>query len=525
MPAGPTQSRAWLLVKNGLANLLRAFSSSAVAVLLPLLLVLILSPQSYAAWALIFSIGAFVVYLDLGVPTTVQAMVGRAISSGENSGASQVTASGLKIVTAVSVFCLIAAAVTALFFAELFPAVPAAVRLEAQISLVIVFFGQTANLVGNTASAYFAGQQRSFVPAAILAPARVASMLAALSAALITSDLVWTSVSFAIPLLAGSAILVARYVVDARGAARASLSGSHQPAEGASRAEHGVRALLRYSGPLMVWGLCVLLITGTGTILVARFDYASIVPFSIATVIVSALAGLSTAATAPLLPELARTHALDGINAVSRQVRTLSVLTSSLLFATTAFLLAAAPWYLPILDRRLTDGIGHSWWILAVLLVGNTVHLSGAPMSLAFIATKTHTRVVFPPVIQAVVSFGTSILLGSFLGALGVALGVFLGAILGVLMMFTWSIRLTSVFDLRAVEMLSSVTFMPLLKVAPVVLIAGAVATWGQQMTWWAIAATALSLALAYFALWKGLSPAWRHNVTSLVARRLKRAR
>ncbi|MGV8883239.1 MAG: lipopolysaccharide biosynthesis protein [Rhodoglobus sp.] len=480
---------------------------------------LILAPQYYAAWALVFSIGTFVVYLDLGIPTTVQAMVGRAESSGDMKRASLVTRSGLKIVSLVSLGCLVLGATAAVFFSTLFPAVPTTVILEAQVALVLVLLGQTATLVGNTASAYFAGQQRSIVPAIILAPTRVVSMLAALILAAVTSDLIWTSVGFAAPLIAGSCVLIVRFVRDARPTDQTPPRdlGNTSPLS-----EYGALALLRYSGPLMVWGFCVLLITGTGTILVARFDYASIVPFSIATVVVSALAGLSSAATAPLLPELARVHELQGIDHVTRQVRTLSALSSSILFTTTALLLAAAPWYLPLLDRRLVeDSLGASWWILAVLLVGNTVQLSGTPMSLAFIATKTHTRVLFPPVIQAVVSFALSVALGSSFGAVGVATGVLVGAILGILMMFTWSVKLTRVFEMKALDMVATTVLIPLSKIVPVLLVAGAVATLGLQHSWWAAPSVAIAVAITVGAMWQGIPAAWRRRVLQIGSSRL----
>lgn len=455
--------RALLLARNALANILRAFSSSAVTVLLPLCLIVILGHSEYSVWALIFSLGAFVTYFDLGVPTTVQAMVGRAVSSGDLQTAARVTRSGLKISGVVSSVCLVTALSCGFALGKIFPSVPTEFEVSATLALVAIVVGQTSTLLGNTVSAFFAGQQRSFVPALILAPARILSLLAALAAALASGELVPTAVAYAAPLIIGTVVLFVRFVAESPRGARKMVHTL-----GNDKQQYGVIALLRYSGPLVIWGLCMLLTTGTGVILVARFDYAAVVPYSIAALMVAAVAGLESAITAPLLPELARVHDREGANRVSYLTKAFSQLNGVFLVAVVAGLLVLSPWMLPLLAKEADGDLIEYWPILAILLVGSAIHLAGTPLSLALIATKTHTKAVLPPVVEASVSLALSVLLGARFGAIGVALGVLIGAVVGLCLTFTWSVKLSGVLQVPAWAILYSTAIRPFAALLPV---------------------------------------------------------
>ncbi|ANP73904.1 hypothetical protein [Cryobacterium arcticum] len=493
MSEAPT-GRVLLLVKNALANIVRAFSSSAVTVLLPLCLIVVLGHSEYSVWALIFSLGAFVVYFDLGVPTTVQAMVGRAISSDDQQAAIRVTKSGLKTSGLVSAICFAAAIGGALAFSRIFPDVPSRFELDATVALVVLVIGQTSSLMGNTVSAYFAGQQRSFVPALILAPARVLSLIVALGAAIVSGELVVTAVGYAAPLVIGTIVLFARFRMEAR---RAGVGESEQTVK-----NYGVVALMRYSGPLAIWGLCMLVTSGAGVIMVARFDYSAVVPFSIAALMVSAVAGLESSITAPLLPELARVHDRHGIDRVSVLTKSLSQLNGVFLFAVVAGLLMISPTVLPLLAKKADGDLMEYWPILAILLVGNAIHLAGTPLSLALIATKTHTRAVLPPVVEAVISLVLSLWLGMQLGAIGVALGIFIAGVVGLCLSFTWSVKLSRVLKLPAWEMLSVSAIRPIILILPVPVVTTIVILQGGQGTWWGLLVGVVTLLGCYLLLW-----------------------
>ena len=490
----PGDSRAWLLAKNAFANVIRAFSSSAVTVLLPLFLVIVLQPKLYAAWTLAFGLGAFVGYFDLGVPTTLQAMVGRAASLGDFKAVRRVTLSGLRVSVFVAGLCVAAAMVAAFAFGQIFPGIPASIQVGAGSALVAIVIGQVSSLIGNTASAYFSGQQRSHVPAIILTPARIISMGAALMLAALTSNLICAALGYAIPLTLGTIALLAKFRAEWKASTNESqaVHGSVEP--------FGVTALLKYSGPLVIWGICTLVSTGAGLVLVGRLDYANVVPFSIAAIVVSALAGLESSATAPFLPELARTHQLHGRATVTLHAERLSRVNGGVLFLAVGALLMLAPWFLPVLARHVE--LSTSWPILVVLLIGNAVHLSGTPISLAFIATKTHTKVILPPIIEAATGLIASVCLGLLLGALGVAIGVLVGASVGIVLSFSWSIRLSGVLAISTWKIFSRSTMWPCLSVAPVVIGVSVVIALGIQGTAMGVAIVTTSFLVGCVSLW-----------------------
>src|SRR5580704_14051788 len=60
-----------ILLKNGLANVIRGGAAAFVAVLLPPFLTRLMSPNAFGAWSLVLQLSAFVGYLDFGIQTAV----------------------------------------------------------------------------------------------------------------------------------------------------------------------------------------------------------------------------------------------------------------------------------------------------------------------------------------------------------------------------------------------------------------------------------------------------------------------
>lgn len=519
--ASASGSRVWILFRNAVANVLRAFSSTAVTVLLPLLLVVIFQPERYAAWALVFSLGAFVAYWDLGLPTTVQAMVGRHMATDGLIAAGRVARSGITLALLISGLCLAASALAAVGFAGIFPAVPLALQNEARGALVLIVLGQVGSLVGNIIAAYFAGQQRSHIPALIVAPARVLSLVMAIVAAVTTHSLVVTAVGYALPLVIGTVTLASSFVVNDR------IAGRGLPTPKVDAGTTNLRSLLSYSGPLIVWSICMLVTTGLDLIIVARVDYGAIVPYSIAAVVVSAVAGLESATTGPLLPELARAHTLQGSSRVSQLAERFNSVNAVLLFAVTGVLIAAGPVFLPLLAHSSQLNLHESWPILAVLLSANALHLIGTPLSLTFIATKTHTRVIWPPVIEAGLNLGLSVWLGILFGAIGVALGTLIASTIGIVLGYFWSVRVSGVIRTRPSTLFLQGAVRPLAAVLPVIIVTAiAVALNPSRVSIEGLGVITLSVVASLILLWRlGLDAGSRAALLVRVRSRIRRIR
>lgn len=446
-------SRLRLLLVNSSANLIRALSSSAINVVLPVILVIALAPTLYPVWALAFSLSAFVLYLDLGVPTSVQALVGRASANGSTRSSLSATRSGLAITAVAGIFSILVLASAGIGASLLFPDLPARYAPEFAVTLIILGAGQVLGLLANVLGAFFSGNQRSHVPMFVLVPGRLLSAALAVILALTTGDIRLAAVGFAIPLLVSTVILGVLLLRERAGIQ--TLSG----------ASVGILSLLKYSGPLIVWNISMLLITGLGVVLVGRFDFAAVALYSLAMVAVAGLSAVEASLTAPLLPELGRrweTSAmipgvLDGV------LRTFLRLNATFIAVASAGVVLGGALVLELgwLDEGVA--IQNASLILCVVLVATALRLAMTPLSLAYIASKTHTRVVFPPVIEAAVNLAASVGLGLWLGALGVALGYLVGAVLGVAMMIGWAMRRSGVVRLPPVEVVRLTVLRPML--------------------------------------------------------------
>lgn len=508
--AGVSEGRLALLMKNAGANLVRAVATSAMTVLLPLALVALFDGQHYAAWALVFSIGAYVVYLDLGIPTTIQAMVGRALGADDRRTARRVTFSGLTIVGGIATLCLLVAISVSGGFSIFFPDIPRALISQAGTALPIIVGGQVSVLLGNVAAAYFGGQQRSHVPMLVLTPARLLCMLSAVTLAFATGRLDLTAWGFAVPLIMGAAVLIVFFLRDSRGASGV----EHPPTE-----RSGIVAVLTSSGPLMIWGVCALLTTGVGVAIVARFDYGAVVAYSIATIFVSALAGAQSSLTTPWLPEFGRDFTMRGPTRVAAQVVRVSAVNAVFLCAIVAVLVVIAPWALPLLTRHAQADLVSDWSIFAILLTGSAIHLIATPLTLAFIATRSHTKIIAPPVIEAAISLVLSLVLGQRMGAIGVAIAALVAGIVGVVLCFAWSIRLSGVLVISRVSLFVPSLVLPLAALVPALAAAIVTVSFGLNSTWGGAAVALMGGAMS---LWILIGYALPASVRARVLSRMK---
>lgn len=503
-------SRAGLLARNSLANLVRATSSSATNILLPVLLVVTLTPDAYASWALIWTLGTFVAFLDLGVPTTVQALVGSHSEDGRSVSAVDAVRSGLFVTCGVAVLSCASALAVGFKMSDVFPAMPDSYTSLAAGALLFIVLGQSSTLVSNVASSHFAGYQRSHVPAVVLTPARYLSMVAAWLVALWSQSLLLAALAYSLPLLMGTLCLIGLFLRDTRDAR----SASNRAKQGLRSSHYSIAGLLRQSGPLVVWSLCMLVITGAGLIIVGRVDFGHVATYSIAALVVGALAGLESAASAPFLPELARMHAKHGAASVSGLVLRFTSINSLLLFGATAAVLSLGPYIFALLGRGADVDQSEGLLLLALLMLGSAIHLSGTPLSLAFIATRTHTRVIVQPVLQAALTLGLSIFGGIQFGALGVAGGVFLGGCSGIVLIIFWSSRAAGLADARRWTLFATGVGKPTACLIPVVGWLGVIAMADVSESAWGLGGSVVCFALSTLALARtSLSPTDRTNL------------
>lgn len=425
--------RRGLLARNSFANLVRVGSTSLVSLLLPLVLITVLEPRFYATWALLFGLAGFVLYLDFGLPTSVQTLVARAGAADDPAGRRRVAISGIRWAVGIGLALLALIAVVGARATFLFPALgTSSVGLVAG-TLVLIAIGNVSTLVGNTASAFFAALQRSSVAAVTLVPGRVGSLIVSVLLAVATQNVALVATGYAVPLVLGAVAMILRVMLG---------SG---PTGRPGRTSSAVRfEVVRYSGPLTAWSLYMLCISGAGIVIVGRVDYRSIAAFSLATAFSAALTGVQSAVIAPILSELGRSYAAGDQERSTRIVLTASAANGAIIGIGVVGIQALYLAFQPFLGHG-ASGSTSAAAVIGLTVLAGGIRLTMSPLTFAFIGSGSHGRLLLPPMCEAVVTLGATIALGVLLGALGVAVGLVIGAISGVLLALLWSHRITRV--------------------------------------------------------------------------------
>lgn len=420
---------------NSLANILRAFSGSLTTILLPMFLVFLLPKSDFTVWALVYGMASYVMYLDLGLQASIQATVAHRHGAGDVRAAKRVAASGLKIVAAVCAVSVLGAVLVAGLLPSIFPQIPSDLLDQARVALLVLVGGQLCGLATNVASAYFAGLQRSLEPAVIATIARFASLGAVLLCVPFSQDLGVLAAAFSIPIAAGLVAIVWRFsaerprndILTENGMEPTSFDNRPWP-------------LLVYSGPLMLWNICVLVVNGAGIVIVGLFAYESVAAFSIASMFAAAVVGVGNAVTTPLLAEFSRVSTSQGgLEELRALLRNAVRINSVVILGLAGGVLLLAPIFLELSGLAMT-GIGEFVLVSCVVLAAS-LRLLMAPVTMVFIATGTHRRIVLPPVVEALLTLTVTIVLASMYGAVGAGLGALVGALIGVTMTLTWSLK------------------------------------------------------------------------------------
>lgn len=416
--------RSRVLAANIAANLARGLAASGLNILLPLVLLVLLEPHAYAAWALVFALGAMVGYLDLGIPVSIQAFAGR--SAGGQQSLRSIFVSGAMITAGLGLVALAGSVGLSFGLPTLFPDLPVDQVVTAQVALPVIAMGQIANLLMNTGAALFTGLQESHVPALVTVPARVASLGLSVAAALATENIAFVALGYAVPLSVAVAVLFGLAMRRTRRSEGSVVSSL---------------ALLRSSASLAVWGVAMMIVSSAGTIIVARVDFGAVPLYSFALVFVAGLTGLEAAVSSPMLSELGDAWARKDVSRFRSFLRAGARANSLMLFLTAAVAFTVGPLLSPLFVDSAAVSDTAAPWVFALLLGGSALRQSFTPYSFALIASGRHRRIVFPPLIEASVNVVASVLLGQVWGAAGVAAGFAIGSLVGVLMFVCWSLR------------------------------------------------------------------------------------
>jgi len=453
----------WRFAKNAIANLGRGSAAAVVALVLPPILVRHMSPASYAVWVLVLQSAAYVSYLNLGL----QIAIGRYVASAKEIGDIEQRDSvfstgflGLCCAAVLAIVCLVAATFG---MAIIFPNVPASLIPQMKVALLLVGFSMAIELPASAWSGVFIGLERYEVPALTAGAARLLSALGIVAAALAGRSLVVMAAAMA------SANLIS-YIALYLALRRLAPDIHFKPAMVRRSTAY---ELSSYCFGLIVFSFGMLLVTGFDLLLVGRFQFSQIIPFSVSASMIVLISGVLYAIINVIMPHSAALHAgRKAVELGKLVISTTRVSTLLLILTGIPILIYAGPILrLWIGQRYVLSGTP----ILVILVVANIVRLIGLPYSVVLVAAGQQRYIKVTPLAEGFSNLAASVVLGLKFGAIGVALGTLLGSFVSIGAHLFYSMAQTkkAIAFSRREFILSGVLF-PALCTSPLLAIAAA---------------------------------------------------
>ncbi|MGB6132947.1 MAG: oligosaccharide flippase family protein [Acidobacteriaceae bacterium] len=411
----------WRLAKNAFANLCRGGAAAVTAMLLPPILIRHMPASSYAVWVLALQAAAYLGYLDFGLQTAVGRYVAFAAEKKDEKTRDAVfsaAVAGLSLAAVLGVLVVLGIAIAS---HRIFPAVPPALLGPLRWTMVIVGFAGAVSLPASAWSGVAAGIQRYEIPAIAIGSGKLVA-----AAGLITAAVTGQSLTIMACILGGTNLCSygAQFIM----VRRAAPNVRFRP-ELISRSI--IRELFGYCASLTVWSFSMLLVSGFDVLLVGRFQFSAVAPYSVSVTLIAFLAGIQTSIFGVIMPHAAALHARENPAALGQLlVRTTKIGVLFLLLSGLPLIVLAHPIMGLWIGSQFAKSGGR---ILAILVAANMVRLTCVPYASILVATGQQRLVIVSPLVEGLSNLATSIFFGMRYGAVGVAWGTMFGAVVGVM--------------------------------------------------------------------------------------------
>lgn len=380
-----------------------------------------MTPASYAVWVLALQVVAYLGYLDFGL----QAAVGRYIAfanekkdANMRDGIFSTAFTGLSIAALLGLFLILAIAIAS---HHIFPSVPPALLAPMRMAMLIVGVSVAFGLPASAWNGVFIGLQRYEVPAITTGAGKLVSALGLILAAIAGRSLVFMAIVMAVANFLSYSL---QYGMFRRIASEIRFRRE-------LIARHLIKELSGYCFSLTVWSFSMLLINGFDLILVGRFQFGAVTPYSVSATLITFLAGVQTAIFGVIMPHAAELQARQNSEALGNLlVRATRLGVLFLLLTGLPLIVFAVPIFRVWIGPQFAHAGGG---ILVILVMANMVRLTAVPYASVLIGTGQQRLVIVSPLMEGAANLICSILLGFKYGAIGVAWGTLIGAVAAVL--------------------------------------------------------------------------------------------
>jgi O-antigen/teichoic acid export membrane protein len=441
--------------KNASANLVRVVGSALIALFLPFLLVRMLPPKVYGAWALLLQVTMYVGLFDFGLQTAVARFVAHADELRNSKQRDGIASTAVVLLAVACVVGLCMIGVMAWQLPHLFKDMPGRLHIQAQVALLLMGGSFAIGLPFSVIHAIFMGLQQNEIPVTVVLANR-------LTMAVLTVAVVYRHWGLA---AMGGAVAVANvlfygltYFAWRRWAPQVRIQTSLASMTYA-------KEIGTYSAALMVWSLGMLMVSGLDLTIVGAFQYSATAYYSVALTVTTCVAQAQTAMFAALLAPSA------ALAARGEGQKLGSLLISSTRYGMLTLLAMILPLIVAGKDiLKLwvgTDYALHSTAFMEVLVCAYGIRLFGVPYSTLLLGSGQHGKVILSPLVEGVINLVSS-LIGAYLwGAIGVAVGTVIGSLVGIGLHLFYNMPRTTAIAVNRVALLNEGLLKPLVCATP----------------------------------------------------------
>lgn len=453
-----TRSTLQRVSGNAIWSLLRYASSWVTLLVVPPLLARRMSPGAYATWMLLLQCGTYVSFFDSSMQTSISRFVGRAVGLEDRKYLKQVLASVLMLLLAGSCITFLCTALVAAGLPRLFPGIPLELVPAARKGLLIIGCSLALALPFTTLVGGFLGLQQNRAVTTSIVVAKLVSSIGMAWTGLHHGSIAQLACWFAAGILTQPVSYVLQWFPQ-----RDAL-----PVQPAS----ATRAMLReFSGFYALFAintLASILITGLDLPVAARYDFASVGAYSLATIFGNMLLipqGALIGVTMPVVAGLGATRsAID----VGYALEKLARYTSLSLYGLTSALTLGAPLFLHFwLGPSMAPQVAP---FVFLLLAGQVLNMAVEPYQVTVLATGRQIKLLPAWVLSALTNLACSILLAQHIGARGVALGTVAGSFVGFLAQIGFTLPRTDTITLQRRRYMRSTLLEPAIALLPAAL-------------------------------------------------------
>ncbi len=450
----------WLrftVIKNALANMVRASGSAVVALALPHFLTRALDHDRYAAWALILSIAACANYIDFGLQTAVARYVTQAMERRDDALRDSVISTAFVLLTGGAFVSLLAVGAVLALIPQLFRHAPVFLFGELRAATGILALSTALQLPLSTFTGILTALYRNELPALAIGGSRLGGAILVVVACQYTHSLILLAMAIGICNVAGglTQYILARRLIPSM---RISLSRLTRPI---------ALELARYCGTLTIWSFCMGLVSGLDVIIVGHYDFAAVGAYSVAVVLVAFFTGVNYSVSAALLAPIAALQERGEWPRIRNLVVNVTRISSFFDLAVTlfVFLYGGALLRFWVGDNYALQALP----ILKILVSANAIRLVGAPLSAALVATNQQHHGISGALAEGISNVALSIAGAVALGAIGVAWGTVAGALISISWVFLLTIGWLQEPIVSRSELLVECCLRPILCLLPMI--------------------------------------------------------